>query len=476
MRKAWVVLLSFLAACSETLPGPPEWNREVTRPPDSEAFAKRQACGYKAGDLPKETQGESWPNGKQIPIDHIIVIMMENRSFDHYFQKLPENGQPDANVAPASYVNPDIDGTLVKPTRDSSLCILDPGHGWNATHREIAGGAMNGFVTVNDETHEQPLPGGTLEMMSGRRALTYYEPADLPFMYWAANNYAIADNYFCSVPGPTWPNRMYLYGATSRGKTSNEFVMNNENTLFDAMSQRKVNWTIYWTSAPGFAVFADRFFFYYNGDESFERTKAFSQFFDDAAAGKLPQVAFLDPAVGQSNPGRSDEHPPAIMQVGQDWLAKIVDAVAKSPNWDRTAIFITYDEHGGFYDHVPPPKACPPDDYAPEKRPNDEPGGFDMYGPRVPLVVISPYAKKKFVSHHVYDHTSIVRFIEARFVIPALTNRDANAEAPWEMFDFDNPPNQAPPVVPPVPIDNQRMAKCFEIFGEGKPLQPPPMP
>jgi phospholipase C len=475
MKKAVLAFVLF-AACEEPLPGPPEWNRPVDAPEDSAALTMRQACGYQAGALPKETQGESHPNGKQIPVDHIIVIMMENRSFDHYFQKLPQAGQPDVDVAPASFVNPDLDGKPAALTRDTSLCIVDPAHGWNATHEEISAGQMTGFFKANDETHEQPVPGGTLEMMSGARALTYYDSADVPFMTWAALNFSIADRYFCSVPGPTWPNRFYMYAATSRGKISNEFVMGNENTIFDAMQKRQVNWTIYYSSVPGFGILLDRFFYYYNGEDSLDRVKRINQFFDDAAAGTLPQVAFVDPGIAREGAVSDDEHPPAIMQVGQRFLARVVDAVSKSPNWDKTAIFITYDEHGGFYDHVPPPKACPPDGYKPETTAGDAQGGFDIYGIRVPFVVISPYAKKKFVSHRVYDHTSILRFIEARFVMPALTNRDANAEAPWDMFDFDNAPNAVPPAsVPMPPLDQAKYDSCKILFPQKDNTPKPPM-
>ncbi len=111
----------------------------------------------------------------------------------------------------------------------------------------------------------------------------------------------------------------------------------------------------------------------------------------------------------------------------------------ESPNWKRTALFFTYDEHGGFYDHVPPPKACPPDAIHPILEPKDAPGEFDRLGVRVPMIVISPYAKKHYVSHHVYDHTSILRFVQARFDLPALTARDAHARPPFEMFDFAQP-------------------------------------
>src|SRR5262249_40716845 len=162
-----------------------------------------------------------------------------------------------------------------------------------------------------------------------------------------------------------------------------------------------------------FAVFIDRFLYYYSGEGQFtgEHTKTFDQFYVDAAAGTLPQVVFLDPDIGREGVGANDEHPPAMMQIGQALISKVVSAVTKSPNWDKTAMFLNYDEHGGLYDHVPPPKACRPDDYPMLNLQPGDTSGFDLYGVRVPLLVVSPYAKPHYVGHHLYDHTSILRFI-----------------------------------------------------------------
>jgi phospholipase C len=186
------------------------------------------------------------------------------------------------------------------------------------------------------------------------------------------------------------------------------------------------------------------------------------EFFADAAAGKLPQVVFLDPTLAQEGFGSNDEHPPAIMQLGQEWLARVTKTMIESPHWARSAMFLTYDEHGGLFDHVPPPKACAPDEAAPEI----EGAKFDRYGIRVPFAVISPFAKKRFVSHRVYDHTSIVRFVESRFTLPAMTKRDANAEAPWDMFDFSAAPNQKPSLPPAVPINEAQKAQCATWYGK----------
>ncbi|UQA60085.1 phospholipase C [Polyangium aurulentum] len=441
-------------------PGPAEWNRDVEEPTDAEAETKRAACEYKSGALPAETQGESRPSGDEIPIDHIVVMMMENRSFDHYFQKLPEYGQPDVEVAPEGFTNPGPDQVPVEPFRDTQLCFVDTNHEWTGTHTQINGGKMDGFVTTNEGWHEMPAHG-SLDMLSGKRAMTYYTADDLPFYYWLANEFAIADHYHASVPGPTWPNRMFLYGAGSFGAVHNVFV-EPDKLLFDYLDLRQISWKIYVSTTAGAAIFALKYLDYSEAGH----VTTIDDYFKDAAAGTLPQVAFVDPGIAREGYAQNDEHPPAIAMLGENFSATVVDALTKSPNWDRSALFITYDEHGGLFDHVVPPPACAPDDIDPKLEKDDTVAKFDQLGVRVPLIVVSPYAKKHFVGHRTYDHTSIVRFIEARFTMPALTNRDANAEAPWEMFDFENPPHADPPAITIPKIDQTKLDACKAIFEE----------
>jgi phospholipase C len=474
MRRALSLFLALLpslsaVACSAPdeplpeppLPGPAEWNREVAPPDDAEAADKRASCEYKAGALPAETQGETRPSGTDIPIDHIVVMMMENRSFDHYFQKLPEYGQPDVEVAPETFTNDDIEKQPVAPFRDEQLCFVDTNHGWFGAHEQYNGGKMDGFISSNEGIHEKPVHG-TLEMLSGKRAMGYYTQEDLPFYYWLANEFSIADHYHCSLLGPTWPNRMYLYAASSFGAIRNDFTVPDK-TLFDYLEQRKATWKVYVSTTAGAAMFVDNYLAYRELHYA-----PISQYFEDAAAGTLPSVAFVDPGLAREGYAQNDEHPPAIAMIGENFTAGVIDALTKSPNWSRSALFLTYDEHGGLYDHVPPPPACAPDDHAPKYEKNEVPteGGFDRLGMRVPMIVVSPYAKKHFVGHQTYDHTSIVRFIEARHRIPALTNRDANAEAPWEMFDFKNPPHATPPSISIPTVDAAKIDACAAIFEE----------
>jgi phospholipase C len=468
-----VLLAPLAAACSSEavppageepagpMPGPAEWNRDVTPPSDTEAADKRGACGYSAGSLPEETQGASFPSGADIPIDHIVVLMMENRSFDHYFQDLPQHGQPDVEVAPPGFTNPDPEGNPVAPFRDQQFCFVDTNHGWAGTHAQVNGGKMDGFVLTNEGNHELPA-NGTLEMLAGKRAMGHYTKDDLPFYYWLANEFAIADHYHCSVQGPTWPNRMFLYAATSFGLTYNTFAdSSGSDILVDRLTARELDWKIYGDGFIGHAMFPDRVIAY-----SQEHVTGLEQYFADAAAGTLPAVSFVDPNLAADTWDADDEHPPAMAQFGEMLAARVVQALTQSPNWSRSALFLTYDEHGGLYDHVPPPPACKPDDRAPLfDQGKESSGDFDELGVRVPMMVVSPWAKKHFVGHRTYDHTSIVRFIQARFVIPALTNRDANAEAPWEMFDFSAPQHATPPTVTlPPEIDAAKRDACELIF------------
>lgn len=167
-----------------------------------------------------------------------------------------------------------------------------------------------------------------------------------------------------------------------------------EATIFDQLEARGVSWKVYRTTTPGFAIMLETYVKFK------DRVVSIDAYHADAAAGTLPQVAFVDPGIAREGYDQSDEHPPAIMEIGQNWIGKVVDSLARSPQWSRSAMFITYDEHGGFYDHVVPPKACPPDDLT---NPKANPPGFDQLGIRVPMMVVSPFARKGYVSHTVFD-------------------------------------------------------------------------
>jgi phospholipase C len=423
-------IASVLVVCAGVLSGCGESTQTV--PPSTSAAP---LCQFHAGALPAQTLPNAAPHGGQIPIEHIIVLMQENRSFDSYFGKLPG-----VDGLPSNASNPDADGTPVSSFHQTKYCTKDTDHSWDGSHNEYDSGKNDGFVIQNNP--------------DGERAIGYYDQTDLPFYYDLAKHFAIADRYFCSLLSSTYPNRFYLLAGTSAGHIHNDTGPGGfrQRSIFDALDENNISWKIYYTDAP-FAIFLQV--------KNRVQNQAFiTEFATDAAAGRLPQVTFIDPAFTPLLGPETDEHPPSNIQVGQQFVAQVINAVVDSPVWSSTALFLTYDEHGGFFDHVPPPSACVPDDIAPKLDPGDLDAQFDRYGFRVPFVLVSPYARPGYVSHKVYDHTSILRFIETRFDLPALTNRDANADPLLDLFDFAHPALINPPVLSEATIDPDRAQQC----------------
>jgi phospholipase C len=218
-------------------------------------------------------------------------------------------------------------------------------------------------------------------------------------------------------------------------------------TIFDLCQRHGISWKIYVNGS--FSYYS--WFQGYNSHVSDGHIVAAEQFFADAANGNLPQVAMIEsgPKTGL------DEHPMNDIQKGARYMARFFNALMKSPAWAESIMVLTYDEAGGFYDHVAPPNAPKPDDIEPilikSSTSNDDgdvPGSFDRYGFRVPLVIASPWVKPNYVSHEITDHTSILKLIETRFGLPSLTRRDAAAHAFSDMFDFREPRLLIPPILP----------------------------
>jgi phospholipase C len=372
------LVLALLVGCSD--PVPPDAPPPVAPPPawtDLHA-AERAACAFAAGALPLETLGFTAEQRRTLPIQHVIVVMKENRSFDHILGNLAARGQPDAEAIP-----PDYQTILGKPRPATTTCKLDdPDHQWEAMHRYVNGGKMDSF----DEIPEQ---------------MFVYDQTDLPFDYWLASTFALADRFFPSVLSGTGPNRYYLELATSGG------VFDNGKGApppgLPSIYQR----------LRGQGRTVDQYYFDVAGLEN------------KLATGTLADVSFVD-----SEGAIDDEHPPADVQVGEAWTRRVYQAVRDSRYWMSTAMIWTYDEGGGFFDHVPPPHSCPPADGTPDAE------RFFELGIRVPMVMVSPWARPHHVSHVVHETTSITRFIEAVYDLPALTARDANSDALLDMLDF----------------------------------------
>lgn len=349
-----------------------------------------------------------------MPLDHIVVIMQENHSFDNYFGKLnkPKFYGSEIDGVTDELSNPDWFGRSVRMHHETQTSVLDTFHDWNSEHFLWNKGKNNNFVKLN-----------------GERSMGYYEETELGFYYELANKYAVADRYFCSVLGPTFPNRFFLIAGTAFGHISNDYPKNaddfNQKTIFDTLDEYGVSWR-YYADWDGYLKLFGKL---YKKDRS--KIAKLSDYETDLANGTLPHVVFLE-----SKDDVEDEHPPANIQKGQAWVEARVKALMASSAWESSALFLTYDENGGLFDHVPPPEACAPDSTVPQLNSEAESGGYDRYGFRVPFVAVSPYVKSHFVSHQVYDHTSILKFIETKFNLPALTERDANANDLTDLFDF----------------------------------------
>jgi phospholipase C len=382
-------------SCSQAIPDP--------------YAAQRAACAFKQGARTSDTVGVTSAVRASIPITHVVVITEENRSFDHFFGQLAASGQPQAEGVPPSFNNPDLADAAVAPYHLTSACLpADPPHQGADMHAGWDQGKMDGFV----KNAAQALGGGN----DGHFVMGYYDASDLPFFYWLANTFAIADHYFAPVLGGTWGNRDYLYAATSDGVTDTGQATLSAPTIFQALDTAHVSWGVYTDGTPRQDCLG--------WTSSHAGVAGSAAFISALQAGTLPAVSFVDPD------GWQDEHPTNEIHGGELWIRQIYAAAASSSLWNQLAIVLTFDEAGGLADHVSPPAACPP---------STDQAAFNQLGVRVPAIVISPWARLHSVSHAVHDHTSVLRLIEAIFDLPALTARDANADALLDMFDFGCP-------------------------------------
>jgi phospholipase C len=307
---------------------------------------------------------------QQMPVDHVLVLMQENRSFDHYFGQIRYQGQPQAIAEPAKASNPDPTnpGGSIRNFHKTTYCeVADLDHSWNGAHREWDSGKMDGFTVANAVAADP----------TGSRTMGWYDQRDFPFYYGLYSKFAMGDHYFSSLLSQTFPNRFYLLAGTSFGHIRNDLPPADgftQRTIFNLLDEAGVTWKIY------FAQIAFGMEFSYVRDHAAGHVFPIDQYYADAAAGNLPQVSFIDPIFLAPATVENDEHPPSNVQVGQNFVSQVVNALFASPNWPRSALFLTYDENGGFYDHVAPPAASLPDNIPPMLEAGDVPGAFDRYG------------------------------------------------------------------------------------------------
>ena len=364
-------------------------------------------------------------------IDHIVVLMKENHSYDNYFGMfergdgftLDANGMP-LNSNPDSAGQPVLAHHLSVPFNPS----FDLNQTWNDSHRQWNNGAMDGFVTTTNSND----PMG------------YLDATDLPWYYGFARTYGIGDRYFSSVLGQTFPNRRFLQAATASGLVNNAVpnpFARPPQLIWDLLDAHKIGWANYFVELPEVALWPRALVRYH------DHLHDIGDFYDDCKEGRLPPVTMITTEIVATSEGEYQDD-----QIGEAFTASLFDAAATGPQWSSMLFVIVWDEGGGFYDHVPPPAAVVPDDIPPDIHvPPDEPGGYDRYGFRVPCLVASPYARPAHVSSVVYDHTSILATIEHKWNLPALTRRDAAASPLTDFVDLSAPPHFATPASLPQP-------------------------
>ncbi len=382
-------------------------------------------------------------------IDTVVVVQMENRSFDHYFGALALlEGRKDVEGLVAGLSNPTHAGQTVAIRHETKQFALqpDPPHGRKACLAQWAQGACDGFVrSFEEELAELNDTGSPLDLV-----MTYYGREQLPAFYGLADAFTVCDRWHASLLAPTWPNRFYSHCATSEGLLGNSSPISAPNP-YTLLSQHGYTYAHYHADIPVyFALTLESLPLEQHNAAPWE------QFFIDAAAGALPNVCVVEPSfVG------GDDHPPADIREGQAFVQSIYEALRQSPQWDRCLMVVFYDEHGGFHDHVAPPKALG-DARAAE--------GFDQLGFRVPALVMGPLARRGAVCHTVLDHASVPRLLCDVFDLPQLNERAALAGDIADALTLELVPDAArpaPPALPPVELPRGAFDKGMNLpFGQ----------
>ena len=341
----------------------------------------------------------------QTPIKHVVIVMMENHSFDNLFGLYPTLNSTNSGPVAASLQKPD---DVLSAPKGVALSQVPNGTYWTANPNEDVypadwdNGKMDGFPSN-----------------SGSQAMTYFSSAQFAIEWDWAEEYAIADRYFASCLCMTNPNRLFSLSGYGAGLTTDSgpppYVPVNQ-SIFGELSKYGVSWG-YYNLDPAVDNFPLN---YFDGIGAYSsQVQPWTSFYNALQRGTLPAVSWVMPVGGGAEYGEFDQHPEGNVTSGEGWILGIVDRVMQSEYWNSSAIFITYDEGGGYYDHVPPPVL----------------DGVQL-GFRIPLFVISPYAKENYVSNTVMDHSSTLSFIDYNWGLPALNSYVAASGLPLDMFDF----------------------------------------
>jgi phospholipase C len=384
---------------------------------------------------------QSLPEPGASGIEHIVVVMMENRSFDHFLGWLPgANGQQ----AGLTYL--DSNGEA-HPTNHLTTFVgcshPDPDHSYSGGRSEYDNGKMDGWLrTTTNDTF----------------SIGYYVESDLPFFSALARNFTTLDDYFPSILSSTFPNRIFQHAAQT-DRLSNTLDLSTLPTIWDSLAAAGVSNKYYYSNVPFLALW---------GAKYIGISGLFAEFLADAAAGTLPAVSFLDPQFTILDDGEgNDDHPHADVRAGEAFLGQVYNAVTSGPGWKNTVLVINRDEWGGFFDTVVPPRIIAPNDVD-----TDLVNGNALLGCRVPVVVVSPFSlgsnpATPRINSTLYDHTSVLKLIEWRYNLPPLTLRDASNEI-GNLAQSLNlaAPNYSVPALPVVPAPIPTPCGLFELGSE----------
>ncbi len=384
------------------------------------------------------------PAPQESGIDHIVMVTMENCSFDHLFGWLPGGNGRQAGL---SYIdNSGVAHSTYWLAPDYTGCgHPDPNHSYGPDRVAYDNGAMDGFLRA-----------------AGNDVYTigYYVETDIPFYAALAQAYMACDNWFAAILGPTFPNRMFIWAAQT-DRLDDSVSLTSLPTIFDRLSNQGVSHRYYFNNVPYLALWDLKYI---------SSTSLFSDFLSDAASGNLPSVSFVDPNYTVLDDGTgNDDHPHADIRNGDAFLCKVFNALANGPKWANTVLIVTFDEWGGFFEHVAPPRVV-----APNNVDTDLVNGAALLGFRVPTVIASPFTSGAGVNSALYDHTAALKLIEWRWGLQPLTARDGSAAInnPALSFNFASPVAQ----VPALPQVNPVFAPpCFEggIFSSAEPAGRP---
>lgn len=396
-------------------------------------------------------------------IRHIVIEVQENRSADNYFSQLSaykaSRGWPGSfdGASPTKTLK-DYDGKVVSRFHYDTECAENTSPGWNETHffdhkRADGSWGMDFFMMQRTDSQKSTIDPRV------HRTMGYYTSADLPYYYALAGEFATSDRFFSSVLATTAPNRMYLFSGTSQGHIRPDaggHPLYTWPTIFRKLANAGISFGIYYQDKTDFIKeFKD-------GSDTRISSKIhpistyYSILSSSNADSALPAVVFIERS------GGLDEHPLNNVQKGSADVSKMINALLHSSAWHDSVFILTFDESGGLYDHVPPVAVVPPDSITPNFQPGDltkgadgKPFGFNNTGNRVPLIVISPWVKPHYVSHTPMELTSILKFVETRFGLTALTQRDAHAPNMTEFFDFTTAHFAVPPSLPTQPTSGK---------------------